>query len=95
VAELDEILKDMPLIEGEEIWAQEAIDLEPETWNGIALTRWWPGDSVPVHRGEYEVLVEGSHWPFPQRAHWTGRKWVENKKEIQVSQWRGLTQLVK
>ena len=92
VAELDKILEDIPLIEGEEIWAQEAIDSEPETWNGIALTKWWPGDFQPVHRGEYEVFAQDARWPFPQRARWTGRKWVSDKKEIEVSKWRGLSQ---
>ena len=92
VAELDKILKDMPLIEGEEIWAQQAIDSESETWNGIVLTPWWSADEQPVRKGEYEVLVEGSQWPFPQRALWTGSRWVDGKTKIQVRQWRGLTQ---
>jgi len=91
-AELEKILADIPLIEGEEIWAQEAIDSEPETWNGIVLTKWWPGDFEPIHRGEYEVFAPGDQWPFPQRARWTGRRWVINKKEIEVSRWRGLSQ---
>jgi hypothetical protein len=90
-AELEEILKDMPLIEGEEIWAQEAIDSEPETWNGILMTKWWSGDFEPVHRGEYEVFTDGDRWPFPQRARWTGRRWIADKKEIEVSKWRGLS----
>lgn len=92
VAELDKILKDIPLIESEEIWAQEAIDSEPETWNGIALTRWWPGDFEPVHKGEYEVFPKESRWPFPQRARWTGRQWLDGKSKIEVSRWRGLSQ---
>lgn len=91
-AELDQIFEDFPLIEGEEMWAQEAIDSEPEVWNGIQLTKWWPGDFEPYHRGEYEIFEVGSSWPFPQRATWTGRSWKIKKEEVSVRIWRGLTQ---
>lgn len=91
-AELDKIFKDFPLIEGEEMWASEAIDSQPETWNDIPLTKWWPGDFEPYHRGEYEVFETNSQWPFPQRARWTGKKWMLDGKEVQVKEWRGLTQ---
>ena len=90
-AELDRILEDFPLIEGEEMWAQEAIDSEPETWNGIPLTKWWPGNFEPYHRGEYEVFAEESNWPFPQRARWTGKRWLADGIMIAVKRWRGLS----
>lgn len=91
-AELDRIFEDFPLIEGEEMWAQEAIDTEPEVWNGIPLTKWWPGDFEPYHRGQYEVMPDHTDWPFPQRARWTGKKWMLDGQEVQVRKWRGLTQ---
>ena len=85
---------DVPVLEGEEMWAQEAIDSEPEpeTWQGIALTPWWSGDARPVRKGEYEILETGSGWPFPQRARWTGRYWKVDKDVVSVKSWRGLTQ---
>lgn len=91
-AELDKILEDIPVLEGEEIWAQEAIDQGSETWNGIVLTKWWPADLEPVHKGQYEVLLVDSKWPFPQMAKWTGSKWLDGKSKIEISQWRGLSQ---
>lgn len=90
--ELDEILADIPILQGEEMWASEAIDSAPETWNDIPLTKWWPGDFEPYHRGEYEVFEADNQWPFPQRARWTGKKWLLDGKQAQVKQWRGLTQ---
>ena len=90
-AELEKILVDMPVLEGEEMWAQEAIDSEPETWQGIALSPWWPGTDRPQRRGEYQVFEEGSNWPFPQQARWTGTRWLADGIMIAVKQWRGLT----
>jgi len=90
-AELQKILVDMPVLEGEEMWAQEAIDSEPETWQGIPLTPWWPGRDRPQRRGEYQVFEEGSNWPFPQQARWTGTRWLADGIMIAVRQWRGLT----
>lgn len=82
---------DIPILEGEEMWAQEAIDsAEPETWEGIPLTPWWSGDESPMRRGEYEIFEAGSNWPFPQRAQWTGKNWKCNGKTVTVKQWRGL-----
>lgn len=94
-AELDKIFEDFPLIEGEEMWAQEAIDRVPEEWNGIPLTKWWPGNFEPYHRGEYEVMTDHTNWPFPQRARWTGSRWLSDGVMIAVRQWRGLCQPVK
>ena len=74
------------------MWAQEAIDIEPETWQGIPLTPWWSGTDRPQRRGEYQVFEEGSNWPFPQQARWTGTRWLADGTMIAVKQWRGLTQ---
>ena len=92
-AELEKI--DVPVLEGEEMWAQEAIDNEPETWQGIPLTPWWSGTDRPQRRGEYQVFEEGSNWPFPQQARWTGTRWLADGIMIAVKQWRGLTQPAK
>lgn len=92
-AELERI--DVPILEGEEMWAQEAIDSAPETWQGIYLTPWWSAEDRPIRRGEYEVLEVNSQWPFPQRARWTGTRWLQDGVMIDVKQWRGLTEPVK
>ena len=89
-AELEKIL--VPVLEGEEMWAQGAIDSEPETWEGITLTPWWPVTDRPVRKGEYEVLEANNRWPFPQRARWTGTRWLQDGVMIDVKEWRGLTQ---
>jgi len=90
--ELDKIK--VPVLEGEEIWAQEAIDSDAEEWEGILLSPWYPADVNPEHKGEYQVFEQDSSWPFPMRAEWTGRGWKENGKKITIKQWRGLTQKV-
>lgn len=86
--EQDEL--DVPVLEGEEMWAQEAIDSEPETWEGIPLTPWWPASKDPVREGEYEVII--GNWPFPQRAYWDGVLWKQGDQPVIVNQWRGLSQ---
>lgn len=85
-AELEKI--EVPVLEGEEMWAQEAIDSEPETWEGIPVTPWWPASQDPLREGEYEVVV--GTWPFPQRAHWDGVLWKQDDQLIIINQWRGL-----
>lgn len=53
------------------------------------LTDWFPVDVNPVRKGFYEVLTKESiNWPFPDRAEWTGKKWVF--LDHTVEQWRGL-----
>jgi hypothetical protein len=53
------------------------------------LTDWFPVDVNPVRKGFYEVLTKESiNWPFPNRAEWTGKKWVF--LDHTVEQWRGL-----
>jgi hypothetical protein len=81
---------DVPVLEGEEMWAQEAIDTEPELWEGIPLTPWWPASQDPVREGEYDVII--GTWPFPQRAHWDGVLWKQGDQPVIVNQWRGLSQ---
>jgi hypothetical protein len=92
-AELTKI--QVPVLEGEEIWAQEVIDAEtvdtePELWEGIPLTPWWPASKDPVHEGEYDVII--GTWPFPQRAHWDGVLWKQGDQPVIVNTWRGLSQ---
>jgi len=86
--ELDEI--DVPVLEGEEMWASEAIDSQPEMWKGIELTPWWPASQDPVRTGEYQVIL--STWPFPLRAQWDGVLWKQGDQPVIVNQWRGLSQ---
>jgi len=84
---------DVPILEGEEMWAQEAIDTEPETWEGIPLSPWHPASLKPDIAGQYEYLAPSGGWPFPQRAEWTGKKWCDaTGVKIEIGQWRGLSQ---
>lgn len=92
-AELERI--EVPVLEGEEMWAQEAIDSASETWQGIYLTPWWSAEDRPTRRGEYQVLEANGGWPFPLRARWTGTRWLQDGVMIDVKQWRGLTAPVK
>jgi len=92
-AELDTI--QVPVLEGEEIWAQEVIDAdtvdtEPELWEGIPLSPWHPASQNPVREGEYDVIL--GTWPFPQRAHWDGVLWKQGDQPVIVNTWRGLSQ---
>ena len=81
---------DVPVLDGEEVWAQEAVDSEAELWEGIPLSPWHDSSHDPVREGEYDVIT--GTWPFPQRAHWTGRVWRDlNGQKIDVAQWRGLS----
>lgn len=81
-AELDKI--EVPVLEGEEMWAQRAIDES-------SLSPWHDRDSNPVHKGEYEV-VYNAQWPNSGqgRAEWTGRTWKQGGRKIVIRQWRGL-----
>jgi len=81
---------DVPVLEGEEMWAQEAIDTAPELWEGIPLSPWHPASQDPVREGEYEVIT--GTWPFPQRAHWDGVLWKQGDQPVIANQWRGLSQ---
>ena len=81
-AELDKIR--VPVLEGEEIWAQQAIDES-------MLSPWHSKDLKPAHKGEYEVVYD-AEWPLSGqgRAEWTGRSWKQNGKKLAIRQWRGL-----
>ena len=76
---------DVPVLENEETWASRVIDESEKS-------PWWPGDQRPAHKGEYEVFEADATWPFPMRAEWTGRRWTQDGKEIQIREWRGLTE---
>ena len=82
--ELDKI--QVPVLEGEEIWAQRVID-ESE------FSAWHDGDVEPVRKGVYEVEYKIGTWPWPMTAHikWTGRKWQYDRSEnTEIRRWRGL-----
>lgn len=81
-AELDKIR--VPVLEGEEEWAQQVIDES-------MLSPWHDADLKPAHRGEYEVVYD-AEWPLSGqgRAEWTGRSWKQNGKKLAIKQWRGL-----
>jgi len=83
---------DVPVLEGEEMWAQEAIDSEVEIWEGIPLSPWHDGTVRPEHQGRYQVFEKDASWPFPMWAEWTGKSWTEGGKKVNVKQWRGLSQ---
>lgn len=80
----------VPVLEGEEEWAQKAIDRN--TWNGIPYSPWFGAKKTPVRKGKYEIMEADSSWPFPQFAQWTGRAWQIDGKKIKVREWRGLGQ---
>ena len=57
------------------------------------VTDWFDREVKPVHRGEYEVLIDAP-WPNggPGMAEWTGRTWKQQGKKISIHQWRGITE---
>jgi len=83
---------DVPILDGEEMQAQEAIDSEAEVWEGIPLSPWHASDVKPTVKGRYQVFEKDASWPFPMWAEWTGRGWKDNGKKVNVRQWRGLSQ---
>jgi hypothetical protein len=85
---------DVPVLEGEEMWASEAIDSEAELWEGIPLSPWHAGDVKPTVKGRYQIFEKDASWPFPMWAEWTGRSWTDDGKKVNVKQWRGLSQPV-
>jgi len=55
----------------------------------LEVTDWFPVSINPVRKGLYEVLTKESiNWPFPNKAEWTGKKWVF--LDHTVEKWRGL-----
>jgi hypothetical protein len=70
---------------------------EVEELPDLPVTDWYPVDTKPVHKGEYEVdLGKLVAWPFARivRAEWTGRTWKDSEgKSIKgIEAWRGLTE---
>ena len=64
-------------------------DSSTETPEEPEMTDWFPVSTNPAYKGFYEVLTKESiNWPFPNKAEWTGKKWVF--LDHTVEQWRGL-----
>ncbi len=80
------------VLEGEEMWASEAIDTaaEVQRWEGHPLTPWWPVTDPPAREGRYQVML--GTWPFPSFAEYSRKKgWTEHGEKINnVVSWRGL-----
>ena len=72
--ELDKI--EVPVLEGEEEWAQKAIDSKPAAWPFPPA--WTPADQTPKLNGVYEVK-EGASWPFSAYAKFVDGIWFEQK----------------
>lgn len=94
----DEEDEDIPVLDGEEMQAQEAIDnWDPaaeldKIWED-AKTEWFDVSVKPERKGQYECEFESASWPFPieRMCEWTGRTWKENgEKAVGVKKWRGL-----
>ena len=67
---------------------------EDEVVEENTVSEWFSVDVRPAHKGEYEIELESTTWPFPlqQHATWSGRIWKDSdgKKITNVKQWRGL-----
>jgi hypothetical protein len=67
---------------------------EDEVVEENTFSEWFSVDVKPTHKGEYEIELESTTWPFPlqQRATWSGRIWKDSEgtKISNVKQWRGL-----
>ena len=80
------VADDVEILEGEETWAQQAIDegdLGP--WHDTA-------DHDPVHVGYYDCRLVSTH-AAEQRLQWNGSDWIMangDPTRLHVSQWRGL-----
>ena len=87
VEELDKIIQDIPVLEGEETWASRVIDESMKT-------AWHDGKLKPAHLGLYEVEYQDVKWPWSSTgyANWDGSRWVPNdgRDSQPVKQWRGL-----
>lgn len=66
---------EVPVLEGEEEWAQKAIDQAPASW---PFPTWKPADQTPELNGVYEVK-EGAEWPFSAYAKYIDGVWYEQK----------------
>lgn len=56
-----------------------------------AVTDWFDKDTKPVHKGEYQVLIDAP-WPSGGLglAEWTGRTWKQDGDKVKIKGWRGL-----
>ena len=91
--------EDVPVLDGEEMQAQEAIDnWDPaeeldKVWDG-QKTEWFDESIKPEHKGEYECEFAIATWPWPavRMCTWTGRTWKDaNGEKIKGEfKWRGL-----
>lgn len=82
---------DVPVMEGEEMWASETID-------SAMYSPWHPGYLEPVHKGFYDVQYETGSWPLSKddRIKWTGKKWNHNRSsDVTIMRWRGLKEPAK
>ena len=96
-AEEDE--EDIPVLDGEEMQAQKAIDGKFDWSPGEELdkiwedakTEWFDKDVKPNVKGTYEVSYD-AEWPNSGigMAEWSGRTWKQEGKKILIKQWRGL-----
>lgn len=78
----------VPVLEGEETQAQQAIDKEPER------SQWFDKEIKPYHKGEYEVMKDAA-WPNSGmiRAEWSGKSWKDREgNKVKILSWRGLTE---
>jgi DNA-directed RNA polymerase subunit RPC12/RpoP len=90
--------------EEDELPTIQELEEDSEEWDPVAeldkisedmMTDWYPVDTKPVRKGEYEV--RNTHtpvWPFPAtfKATWTGRTWKDSDgaKVENIIEWRGL-----
>jgi hypothetical protein len=83
---IDEVDPVVEVLEGEETWAQRAIDeSELGPWHATE-------DHEPVHVGYYDCRVLSTVWP-EQRLWWNGNDWIMDNGDpmrLHISQWRGL-----
>ena len=84
----------VPVLEGEEEWAQVAID-SVVSFTEEQKTDWHPQESDPVHEGTYEVIVDAP-WPGggPGVAEWRSGKWSQDGASVTIHRWRGLKEPV-
>ena len=86
VGDEDEVDPVVEVLEGEETWAQRAIDeSDVGPWHATE-------DHDPVHVGYYDCRVLSTVWP-EQRLRWNGSDWIMDNGEamrLHISHWRGL-----
>lgn len=84
--DVDEVDPVVEVLEGEETWAQRAIDeSDVGPWHATE-------DHEPVHIGYYDCRVLSTVWP-EQRLWWNGNDWIMDNGDpmrLHISQWRGL-----